>query len=887
MPRMPSRDRNHNPQFKTEAHGSEKGGSMNICMIAYSVYDSDNRILRYSETLQKEGHNVDVIALSNDKTLGNQVVNGVNVFRLQHRTRREKAAMSYVLMILLFFWRAMLCLIKLQMRKKYDVVHVHSVPEFLVFTAWFPKIAGAKIILDIHDILPEFYASKFGCTERALGFRFLLRVEKLSCAFADHVIISNDLWEEKLVRRAVPASKCTTIINYPDRTTFVRRGRTRADDGKFIVTYPGSINWHQGIDLVIKAFSVLKDRMPEAEFHLYGSGPSLDSLIKLAKDLGVENTVLFKGNRTLREIAGIIENSDLGVVPKRNDPFGDQAFSTKIMEFMAMGVPVVVSETTIDRYYFDSSIVKFFNPGDENSLAEALLEVMTDRSLRSQLVANANEFMERNYWEVNKHKYFDIIGKLVPESVEPREKQLPLPAEEMLAEQNDRLLEEYYRSRAGELRLSARRATSSPPRFFKFGKLTCFGKYSESVKGEESSDCPDASHSITRGIDGSMAVPFEPSEVAYNLRREKYSKESPRGRAGFDKAIVSAYYLIRPLLPVSVRKHLQKMRLRGWQSIEFPSWPVDHTVDSLCQELLLQCMRNQGIEKVPFIWFWPNGAPSCAVMTHDVETSAGRDLCDAVMDMDDAYDIKASFQVVPEVRYRVLPSYIEGIWRRGFEVAVQDLNHDGRLFSDRELFVERSKKINRYGRNYKASGFRAAVLYRNQDWYEDLDFEYDMSVPNVAHLDPQRGGCCTVMPYFVGNKVELPVTMTQDYPLFHNLKDYSLDLWNRQMELVMRQHGLISYIIHPDYIIDKRGRDVFEALLARLAGLRKETGLWIALPRDVTRWWKQRNAMRIVGSGSNLHIEGEGSERARIAYASERNGRVVLELEPARAAALV
>jgi len=424
--------------------------------------------------------------------------------------------------------------------------------------------------------------------------------------------------------------------------------------------------------------------------------------------------------------------------------------------------------------------------------------------------------------------------------------------------------------------------TASQPRFFEFEKLTCFGKH-KGPFADVQADFADTNESTTRCSDGSTVVPFEPSEIACNLRTEKYSKESPGGRSRLDQAMVNAYYLMRPLLSVSVRKHLQKMRLEGWRKLAFPAWPVDHTVDSLCQELLLRCMRNQGIETVPFIWFWPEGAPSCAIMTHDVETSAGRDFCGTVMDMDDAYDIKASFQVVPEVRYEVPPSYIDEIWRRGFEVCVQDLNHDGRLFSERRRFLERSKKINRYGRDYRASGFRSAVLYRNQDWYQDLEFEYDMSVPSVAHLDPQRGGCCTVMPYFVGNMVELPVTMTQDYTLFHILKDYSLELWNRQMDLVMNQNGLITYIIHPDYVTEKGEQTVFEALLARLADLRNETGLWIALPKDVAHWWKQRDAMRIVGSGSNLRIEGQGSERATIAYASERDGQLVFTHAPSLA----
>ncbi len=855
---------------------TNKTKQLNVCMIAYSVYDSDQRILRYAETLQKMGHHVDVIALSIDEALGHRVANGVEVYCVQHRNRREKVAISYLLRIVLFFWRAMLQLMRLQMRRKYDVIHVHSVPDFLVFIPWLSKLAGTKIILDIHDILPEFYASKFGCNERTLRFHLLLLVEKVSCSFADHVIIANDIWREKLVRRALAASKCTAIINYPDRTMFCQRGRTRTDDGKFIVTYPGSINGHQGIDVAIRAFAIIKDRVPEAEFHLYGTGPSLDHLIELARELGVERTVLFEGVRTLREIVGIIENSDLGVVPKRNDAFGDQAFSTKIMEFMSMGVPVVVSGTTIDRYYFDSSMVKFFKPGDEKSLAEALLEVMASRSLREQMVAKASKFVEANDWEAHKHKYLEIIDKLVPGSVESGERQRRVGAKEMPAECDDHLLEEYYRCIPGELRLSAQVAPSSQTGFFKFAELTCFGKHNGA---SEKPVCADAGGSISRGMDGGTLVPFKPSEVASNLRREKYFKESSRGDSHFDHAIVSAYYLMRPLLPVSVRKHLQKRRLNDWQSLSFPGWPVDHTVDSLCEELLLRCMRNQGIEKLPFIWFWPNGAPSCAIMTHDVETSEGRDFCDVVMDMDDAYGIKASFQVIPEARYTVHSSYIEGIVSRGFEVNVHDLNHDCRLFSDRKLFLERSKKINHYRREYKASGFRSAVLYRNQDWYGALDFEYDMSVPSVAHLDPQRGGCCTVMPYFIGDKVELPLTMTQDYSLFHILADYSLNLWNRQMDLVLTRHGLISCIIHPDYVIGKRERDVFETLLARLADLRNERGLWIALPKDVARWWKQRNAMRIVGSGTDLHIEGEGSERARLAYASERDGRVAIELE--------
>jgi hypothetical protein len=126
---------------------------------------------------------------------------------------------------------------------------------------------------------------------------------------------------------------------------------------------------------------------------------------------------------------------------------------------------------------------------------------------------------------------------------------------------------------------------------------------------------------------------------------------------------------------------------------------------------------------------------------------------------------------------------------------------------------KRVAKINHYGREWGVDGFRAAVLYRRQEWFKDLEFSYDMSVPNVAHLDPQRGGCCTVMPYFVGGLLEIPVTTTQDYTLFHILNDYKADLWKTQIELIMEKHGLLSFIVHPDYITTDPERKVYEALL--------------------------------------------------------------------------
>src|SRR5260370_16362510 len=107
-------------------------------------------------------------------------------------------------------------------------------------------------------------------------------------------------------------------------------------------------------------------------------------------------------------------------------------------------------------------------------------------------------------------------------------------------------------------------------------------------------------------------------------------------------------------------------------------------------------------------------------------------------------------------------------------------------------------------------------MFRNLDWYDGFEFSYDMSVPNVAHLEPQRGGCCTVMPFFVGKILEIPLTATQDYALFHILNNYTIDLWKKQIDLIRQRNGLVSFIAHPDYLINRPFRHVYKSLLPHL-----------------------------------------------------------------------
>jgi glycosyltransferase involved in cell wall biosynthesis len=381
-------------------------------MLAYTFYDGDNRVRRYAESLARRGDQVDAIVLRLPGQERYEVLKGVRLYRIQERIVDEKARLSYGAKLMKFFVRSSFFLTFRHIKRPYHLIHVHSVPDFEVFAATIPKLLGSKIILDIHDLLPEFYASKFSGGKRSTVFKALAFLEKLSAKFADHVIISNHIWHERITKRSVPGRKCSVFLNYPDPAIFHPRKRGN-EDRRVILIYPGSLNRHQGVDIAIRAFSKIRDEVPQAEFHIYGTGVEEETLQKMVVELGLEDKVRFMKPVPLEMIAEIMARADIGVVPKRNSFFGDEAFSTKIMEFMALGVPVLVSATRIDKLYFNDSVVKFFEPDNVNALSESILEMIRNVSLRETLAANASKFVEDFSWEKKKWDYLNLVDRLV------------------------------------------------------------------------------------------------------------------------------------------------------------------------------------------------------------------------------------------------------------------------------------------------------------------------------------------------------------------------------------------------------------------------------------------------------------------------------------------
>jgi glycosyltransferase involved in cell wall biosynthesis len=277
------------------------------------------------------------------------------------------------------------------------------------------------IILDIHDLLPEFYASKFSISHDSFLFRRLVQLERWSARFADHVIVANHIWCERLAARSSSQEKCSVVRNHPDLQIFTPQIKNDKDaQRRFIISYPGSLNWHQGVDVAIRAFAHVAERIPEAEFHIYGEGPAKNALISLAVSLGLQDRVLFHDFLPSSEVAKVMAATDLAVEPKRAaSKFGNEAASTKILEFMALGVPVIASRTRVHAYYYNEDIIRYYDNDDENQLADLILQMRNDPQLRREIASRASKYAEHNTWQVCKTGYLDLVDRLTKQKPSP------------------------------------------------------------------------------------------------------------------------------------------------------------------------------------------------------------------------------------------------------------------------------------------------------------------------------------------------------------------------------------------------------------------------------------------------------------------------------------
>lgn len=389
--------------------------SKRVLMIAQSTYNYDPRIMRYCKALRELDYEIDVICLKYSDQNKYDVVDGVRVFRIMNRFSLD-SIFSYFFFSLTFLFKSFLKTILLVRKNKYSVVHVHNMPDFLVFAALYPKIIGLPVILDIHDLTVELFREKWGAIKFKLFKPILAAVEKICIKFSDKVITVSDQCAEKLIQRGTTKDKITIVMNVPDLRYFAyneKRNFNRNGKG-FHLIYHGTIAGRYGLHNVIKILPTVLEKESDIIFHIIGrmDNEYSDYLKDLTKDLNLDNHVIFEEIVPYYEVSNRLKSADLGIALSENNEYANLGIPTKIFEYAAVGLPVIVTDLVSVRSTFRDSSMIFVNPEDTNQIANEIIKIVNNPEGRRSLAKNANVDLKQVSYEVMCERYLDLLNSI-------------------------------------------------------------------------------------------------------------------------------------------------------------------------------------------------------------------------------------------------------------------------------------------------------------------------------------------------------------------------------------------------------------------------------------------------------------------------------------------
>jgi glycosyltransferase involved in cell wall biosynthesis len=393
-----------------------------FCIISHSHYPYDARVSRQARALVLAGHEVDIICLRYEDQPFVQRADGVTVYHIP-LGRLRGGALRYLFEFVAFQLAATALAGALHLRRRYRVVETTSVPDWLVFAAVVPKLLGARVLLDLHECMPEYGATKYGLPMEHRMVRILAFLERISIGFADFVTTCTEQMRERFIERGAPAEKIDVVLNSFDEERFAPErylGAAPQNEGFTLVCH-GTIEPNYGLDLVVRAVSLLKERIPGLRLEIWGGGTHEPEVKALTRELGLEDRVRFNGWVTMEQLMPHLAAADAGVVAVRRDAFRDVTLCTKMFDLVSLQKPVVISRTRAVEAYFGSECFKMFESGDERGLAEAIYALYADPSLRARLVQRATERGEPYRWVHQAKRYVEIMERL---GTRPRSREL-------------------------------------------------------------------------------------------------------------------------------------------------------------------------------------------------------------------------------------------------------------------------------------------------------------------------------------------------------------------------------------------------------------------------------------------------------------------------------
>jgi glycosyltransferase involved in cell wall biosynthesis len=385
-----------------------------VCMIVLTDYPADTRVRREAEALAARGDEVVVICPHTPALGDRREISGVRLHPVRSsRSSASDRPIHYLARYGTFMAAASVAALRLHLRRRYDVVHVHTMPDVLVYCAAGPKLLGAKVVLDVHDLMPELYRSKFQLDDSHTVIRALRFLERRSVAYADRAIAVHDPHLDALVAHGCERDRFTVVMNVPDTMLFQRRERA-PDPPPFTLVYHGMIGRRNGLDVAVRAVAQARAEVPGLALRIVGDGDDADRIEDLIRELGVGDIVtLHRGLFPIEDLLPLLREATVGVVPILDDAFTRIMLPVKLLEYTALGLPVIVSSTDTVRAYFDDSMVCFTEPGDAGALARRIVELHGDAGRRAALAAGAARFGEEHSWEMERSRYYELIDELV------------------------------------------------------------------------------------------------------------------------------------------------------------------------------------------------------------------------------------------------------------------------------------------------------------------------------------------------------------------------------------------------------------------------------------------------------------------------------------------
>jgi len=398
-----------------------------VCAITCDCYPADPVVRRTAEAAARAGYGYHVICSMDNGQPEHEVFNGIHIHRIRIRGTGGKLLGRITAMPLgatlalwtLFASLALVRVARLHLKYKFDVVHVHNLPDFLVFAALIPRLRGARVILHVQDVAPELMAVKAKGILRRIAVQLAKWQERLSTAFADHVLTAGGLFETVLLKRGVPAKKLSSILNSADPSIFPEQKRTQLFLGPatahrpLILMYHGTHSERFGLDVAIRAFAKARRVAPHLRLHLKGAGEAVPALKQLAQTLDVANEVVFLPSGPIDEVADFVARGDIGIIPYRSNVFMDLALPTKAYEYALMRRPMIASATLAIRSMFRPGSIRLCEPSNVDSFAEAIIDLYNDPQQRAQLVAAAEDDYANYRWELMAERYCGLLASMV------------------------------------------------------------------------------------------------------------------------------------------------------------------------------------------------------------------------------------------------------------------------------------------------------------------------------------------------------------------------------------------------------------------------------------------------------------------------------------------